>query len=135
MTNYKEKIKIFTEEVWNQQNFTTFETMIHPTFVYNDPIMTSVKTKAQYHAFIARSKRVSSDMYYEILDIIAEDNKVVVLYKWTGTPRRKIKGVPPSGKQVEHNGIVIYYFENDTIVKIWDVWDLYSLLTQLRTQA
>ena len=70
-------------------------------------------------------------MNYETLDIIAECNKVVVLYSWKGTPVTDIAGVSPSGKKLEHKGIAIYYFDKDKVVKIWDVWDLYSILKQL----
>ena len=58
-------------------------------------------------------------------------SKVVSLYSWEGTPVVEVAGVPPSGKKVEHKGIAIYYFEDDIVVKIWDVWDRFSVLKQL----
>ena len=70
-------------------------------------------------------------MNYEMIDVIAESKKVVVLYSWTGTPVVEIAGIPPTGKKLEHKGICIYYFDNDHVIKIWDVWDRYSILKQL----
>ncbi len=131
MDKYKDKIRLFTEEVWNKKRFQVFDEMIHQDFIYNDPIATSVKTKDGYKAFISGIQSRSLDMNYEMLDIIAECDKVVVLYSFQGTPATDPAGVSLSGKKVEHKGTAIYYFDKDKIVKIWDVWDLYSVLVQL----
>ena len=132
MNKYKEKIQFFTEEVWNKKNFQIFDEIIHRDFIYNDPIATFVNTKDEYKAFISDIQSRSSDKNYETLDTIAECNKVVVLYSFQGTPATDPTGVSLSGKKVEHKGIAIYYFDEDKIVKIWDVWDLYSVLIQLK---
>ncbi len=131
MDKYKDKIRLFTEEVWNKKRFQVFDEMIHQDFIYNDPIATSVKTKDEYKAFISGIQSRSLDMNYEMLDVIAECDKVVVLYSFQGTPATDPAGVSLSGKKVEHKGTAIYYFDKDKIVKIWDVWDLYSVLVQL----
>ena len=131
MNKYKDKVRDFTEEVWNKKNFQVFDEMIHRDFIYNDPIATPVNTKDEYKAFISGIQSRSTDMNYDTLDIIAEGNKVVVLYSFTGTPATDPAGVSLSGKKVEHKGTAIYYFDKDKIVKIWDVWDLYSVLVQL----
>ena len=131
MDKYKDKIRLFTEEVWNKKRFQVFDEMIHQDFIYNDPIATSVKTKDGYKAFISGIQSRSLDMNYEMLDVIAECDKVVVLYSFQGTPATDPAGVSLSGKKVEHKGTAIYYFDKDKIVKIWDVWDLYSVLVQL----
>jgi len=131
MNQYKDKVRDFTEEVWNKKNFHVFEQMIHPDFQYNDPIYPSVNSKDEYKAFISRIQTTSPDTSYEMIDIIAEEEKVVVLYSWTGTPVEEVGGVPPTGKKLEHKGVAIYYFDNDKVIKIWDVWDRFSVLKQL----
>jgi predicted ester cyclase len=105
--------------------------MIHHDFEYNDPVASTVKTKENYKAFISDIQTRSPDMKYETLDIITEHNKVVVLYSFSGTPVTDVTGASLDGIKVEHKGVAIYYFENDKIVKIWDVWDMYSVLKQL----
>ena len=131
MNQLKSKVRFFTEEVWNKKNFQLFDKMIHPDFQYNDPVTPEVNSKEEYKAFISRIQTISPDMNYEMIDVIAEDDKVVVLYSWTGTPVEEVAGIPPTGKKLEHKGTAIYYFDNDQIIKIWDVWDRYSVLKQL----
>ena len=131
MKDFKDKVRLFTQEVWNNKNYRVYEDMIHPDFSYHDPVSPGVTTKTEYMGFIKRIQATSPDMKYTILDIIGESSKVVSLYSWEGTPVIEVAGVPPSGKKLEHKGIVIYYFENDEMVKIWDVWDRFSVLKQL----
>jgi steroid delta-isomerase-like uncharacterized protein len=131
MNQYKIKIKGFTEEVWNKKNFQVFDKIIHPDFQYNDPIYPNVNSKDEYKAFISRIQTTSPDTNYEMIDIIVENEKVVVLYSWTGTPVEELGGVPPTGKKLEHKGVAIYYFDNDQVIKIWDIWDRFSVLKQL----
>jgi len=131
MNQYKDKVRNFTEEVWNKKNFKVFDKMIHTDFQYNDPIYPNVNSKDEYKAFISRILKTSPDTNYEILEIISEVEKVVVLYSWTGTPVEEVGGVPPTGKKLEHKGVEIYYFDHDQVIKIWGIWDRYSVLKQL----
>ena len=110
---------------------TYIQDMIHPDFEYNDPVANTVKTKEDYKTFASGIQSRNPDMKYDVLDIIAEHNKVVVLYSFSGTPLTETIGAPLNGIKVEHKGVAIYYFENDMIVKIWDIWDCYSVLKQL----
>ncbi len=131
MKDFKDKVRLFTQKVWRNKNYQVYEDMIHPDFSYHDPVSTEVTTKTEYMEFIKRIQATSPDMKYTILDIIGESNKVVSLYSWEGTPVIEVAGVPPSGKKLEHKGVAIYYFEDDKVVKIWDVWDRFSVLKQL----
>ena len=131
MSDYKEKVNLFTEEVWRNKNYQVFEGMIHRDFEYNDPVANTVKTKEDYRVFASGIQSRNPDMQYDVLDIIAERNKVVVLYSFSGTPLTDPTGAPLPGIKVEHKGVAIYYFENDKIMKIWDVWDCYNVLKQL----
>ena len=51
MNQYKDKVRGFTEEVWNKKNFHVFEKIIHPDFQYNDPVYPNVNSKNEYKAF------------------------------------------------------------------------------------
>jgi hypothetical protein len=54
MNQYKDKVRIFTEEVWNKKNFQLFDKMIHQNFQYDDPNSPEVNSKEEYKAFISR---------------------------------------------------------------------------------
>jgi predicted SnoaL-like aldol condensation-catalyzing enzyme len=52
------------------------------------------------------------DMYVEILDLIAEDDRVVVRNRWTGTDKE-------SGKPLQFAGIVIWRIANRQLQERW----------------
>jgi len=118
MNQYKDKVRCFTKEIWNKKNFHIFDKMIHPNFQYTDPIYLNVNSKDEYKAFISRIQTTSPDTNYDMIDIIAEAEKVVVFYSWTGTPVEAVGGVLPTKKKLEHKGVAIYYFDNDQVIKI-----------------
>ncbi len=131
MSEFREKIQRFTDEVWNKKNFDVFEQMISSNFTYHDPVSPTINNKKDYKLFIQGIQTRSPNMNYKILDTISENKKVVTLYSWSGTPVVEMAGIKPSGKKLEHKGIAIYYFEGDVVEKLWDVWDFYSALKQL----
>jgi predicted SnoaL-like aldol condensation-catalyzing enzyme len=52
------------------------------------------------------------DIYVEILDMVAEDDKVVVQNRWTGTEAA-------TGKKIEFSGIVIWRIAHRQLVERW----------------
>lgn len=52
------------------------------------------------------------DMHVEILDLIAEDDRVVVRNRWTGTDAS-------SGRRIEFSGIVIWRIANRQLHERW----------------
>jgi predicted ester cyclase len=70
---------------------------------------------------------------YELIleDMIAEGDKVVVRLLLRGTHQGELFGVPPTGKQVEAAGIVIYRLEGDKIAEFWTQADVMGLMQQL----
>lgn len=52
------------------------------------------------------------DIHVEILDVIAEDDKVVVRNHWTGTEAT-------TGKKIEFSGIVIWRIAHRQLVERW----------------
>lgn len=57
------------------------------------------------------------DIHYEIEQIVAQNDRVVVQLRGTGTHRGKFLGVPGTGKRIEWNGINIYRFEDGKVIE------------------
>jgi len=133
MVNQRNLIERFTNEVWNNQNFNVFQEVLSQDFEYHDPLAPDTHDRNDYMGFIKEIQVECPDMSYEIIDVISETNKVAVLYSWSGTPTVEIGGVEPSGKKVEHKGTAIYYLDEDKVYKLWDIWDKYSVIMQLKT--
>jgi predicted ester cyclase len=75
------------------------------------------------------------DLKFNIEDIFAEGDKVVVRYTMAGTNQGSYMGAPPTGKKISLNGISIYKITGGRLVESWGVFDRLSLMQQLGTKS
>jgi steroid delta-isomerase-like uncharacterized protein len=75
------------------------------------------------------------DLKFNIEDIFAEGDKVVVRYTILGTNQGSYMGTPPTGKRVSLSGIGIYKIAGGRLVESWQVFDRLSLMQQLGTKS
>jgi steroid delta-isomerase-like uncharacterized protein len=76
------------------------------------------------------------DFHLRIDDLVAEGDKVVVRWTFTGTQHGPLADVPASGKRVDvPNGIAIYRLAAGRITEGHFAWNKYELLQQLGVLA
>lgn len=70
---------------------------------------------------------------YELFadEIICEGNRVVVRARMTGTHVGELRGIPPTGKNIELPFVIGYEVENNKIKSFWLFADQVLLLEQL----
>ncbi len=71
------------------------------------------------------------DWHEEIEDVIAENDKVWVRFKSTGTHKEEFQGLAPTGKSFTETGVLIYRIVNGKIVEAWTVSDVLDFFRQL----
>jgi steroid delta-isomerase-like uncharacterized protein len=72
------------------------------------------------------------DVCYEIVDVLAADNRAVVRWHATGTQLGEFGPVPPTGRKVSYHGVTFMYFDADgKIADVWSVNELFQVLQQL----
>jgi steroid delta-isomerase-like uncharacterized protein len=71
------------------------------------------------------------DCKYTVDDIIAEGNKVVGRYHFTGTHKGAFQGIPPTGKKVKTEGIGIFKIGGGKFVEAWFASDMMGMMQQL----
>ena len=71
------------------------------------------------------------DWHQEIEDLIAEDDKVVVRWRSTGTHSGDFMGLPATGIHASWTGIGIFRLAGGKIVERWSNWDALGLMQQL----
>jgi predicted ester cyclase len=76
--------------------------------------------------------RAIPDIRYEIQQIVAKDDRVVVQLRGTGTHQGEFLGVAGTGKRMEWNAINIYRFEDGKVIETWQLLDVWSLMRQMR---
>jgi steroid delta-isomerase-like uncharacterized protein len=71
------------------------------------------------------------DFHLGIDDTIAESNKVVVEYTFTGTQKGALGALPPTGRRVSLHGIAIFQIASTKVERAHLVWDRQALMEQL----
>jgi steroid delta-isomerase-like uncharacterized protein len=71
------------------------------------------------------------DFKYTVDDIIAEGDKVVGRYHFTGTHKGAYQGMPPTGKKVKTEGVGIFKIGGGKLVEAWFATDTMGMMQQL----
>lgn len=74
------------------------------------------------------------DWRFELLDLIAEGDKVVAYMPYTGTQTGPALDIPATGRAVRVSEIVIFRVVDGKIVEAWEVYDEYWMRRQLGAQ-
>ena len=112
----KATTKQWIKEVWQDHNS-----------AYINEITTEDFDRVQAMAFSDTAFVRYPDWKVVVVELLAEDDKVVLLFHGTGT-----SAIPGSeGKTVETDGLVLLTFVNDKIAKIQGFWDNWRTMEQL----
>ncbi len=75
--------------------------------------------------------RAFPDYSMTVDDMVAEDDKVMVLSTRRGTNKGEFLGMPPTGNHVEMGRFTLYRFENGRIAEAWLMDDVIGQYQQL----
>ncbi|BBO68097.1 hypothetical protein DSCA_20270 [Desulfosarcina alkanivorans] len=80
---------------------------------------------------IEKIRSAFPDWHEEVVDMVAEGNKVVTRYVSTGTLLGSYAGIKEAGKKVEFDEISIYRIEGGKVIEQWCLSDDLSTLRQI----
>ena len=72
-----------------------------------------------------------SDVHIELLDLIAEDDRVVVHFNFRGTHDGELAGIPPTGRQLSVGSVGVARIRDGKVVEEIDYFDNLTILQQL----
>jgi predicted ester cyclase len=71
------------------------------------------------------------DWREEIVDLVAEEDKVVGRFKCSGTHRGEMMGIAPTGRRMEVDEVYFLRVENGKFVEFWGLEDNLTRMRQL----
>ena len=128
----KDIVRRLYEEVWNNGKREVLSELISPryTFVASHFSGMAIGPEAywrQVSLFIA----AFPDVHVTIEETVAEQDKVVVCWTFSGTHRGTFLGIPATNKKISVNGITVHTFAKGSIIDSHVRWDSLGLLQQL----
>ncbi len=117
----KAVVRRLWEEVWNRADLAVADAIFDAAYA------------AHEKAFVPLMRAAFPDSHHMIEDLIAEGDKVVTRFTWSGTHRGEFEGIPPTGRHISVQGIWIHRLEGGRIVegRDWGQVDWLGLLRQL----
>jgi steroid delta-isomerase-like uncharacterized protein len=125
----KQLARAFFEEIWNQGDESAIDRYIPLDAKGNDPDFGSGREgfKDQWRKWRA----AFPDLHFEIVDLIAEGDKVLTRWVLTGTHQGEYLGVPATGKSIRVAGMSLDRIEDGLVAEGFDGWDALGLRQQL----
>lgn len=119
------------EEMWSKPNLEVADELVDKDY---NPEWVSIEAKGpeQIKHEIRYFRSVFPDLKYEIVDLIADDEKVWIRYKGSGTQKGNAWGFEPTEKRVEFEGATILYINSHgKIIDRWGAFCFYEILMDL----
>jgi serine phosphatase RsbU (regulator of sigma subunit) len=121
----------YIEEISNQGNLELADE-IFDRYLAHEPDGSVLEGSAEdVKRFEAEFDDAFPDSHTTIEDQIAEEDKVMIRWRMSGTHLGEFRGMAPTGKEIELNGISIFRFsEEGKVMESWDSFDQFSLMRQ-----
>lgn len=127
----KQVIHAFIEDVLNKGLFNRANDLVKEDFVELDPLPGQQQGREGLKAVIHALRTAFPDMHWVVIEMVAEDEKVVTRFEWTGTHRGVFLGIPATGSSVKVKGVVIDRLENGMMTDSRILMDTMGLMQQL----
>lgn len=127
-----EENKTLARHSWDLlKNLDILEEVYAADLVWHEPDQ-DVQGLEEARRFFGMYKIAFPDLHATVEDVIAEGDKVVTRWTVRGTHQGETEEFgPPTGRQVEIEGVTIHRIEGGKIVEEWERYDNLSVMQQL----
>jgi predicted ester cyclase len=105
--------------------------MFATSFIHHGGAGREICGLKNYKQFINEMFDAFPDLHFTINDMIAEGNKVVTRFTWTGTDKGEYRGATPTNRKVMTWAILIRRVVGGKFVESWERLDTLSWMQQL----
>ena len=129
----KAVVRRWFEEVWNQGREGSIDEMFPAQGVAHGlgDSEQDVHGPDEFKPFVANIRGALPDTHISIDDILADDDRIAVRVTLQGTHTGPGLGVPPTGRKVSIQGIIIVRLVDGRIREGWNSYDQLGLLRQI----
>jgi steroid delta-isomerase-like uncharacterized protein len=124
-------IKRFYDEGWNADNLDVYDELVTEDFVDHQAIPGLPPGREGFKGLNAMFRSAFPDVWVEIDNVVAEDDKVGCRWVSTGTHQGDLFGIPATGNKVEVTATVFYRVEDGRLAEGWINRDDVGLMRQL----
>jgi steroid delta-isomerase-like uncharacterized protein len=128
----KELIRHAIDEVLNKGNLALVDETYSADLITHRPgLPEPIRGRQGYKDYITSLRTGFPDLRFEIEDMLAERDKVMVQWTLRGTQTGELVGLPPTGKRVTEHGVLAFRMSGGKVAEIWLVLNEMEILQQL----
>ena len=130
----QENLQVIREayEAYNAHDVERFVTMLDEGIVVeSDSIPASASDREGVRHIVQETLTAFPDIHFNIEQMIASGDYVVVRLRLRGTHRGELQGVQPTNRPVDLRSCVVYEVKKGKVVGAQVYWDRVALLQQL----
>ncbi len=127
----KALLRRFYSDVYVDWNMAVVDAVVSPQFTSHDWSDGATGPQA-FRKYYSAIRSAVPDARYEVDDLIAEGDRVVVRWRMLGTHSGDFRGIAPTGRAITLRGIAIYRVNDGKLMERWVVSDLHGLLEEIR---
>jgi predicted ester cyclase len=131
----KALVRRFYKEVYVDWNMALADEVVAPRFISHDWPEDGPTGPLAFRDYYAAIRTAVPDARYEVDDLIAENDRVVVRWRLVGTHDGDFRGIAPTGRAITLRGIAIYRVDGGKLMERWVVADLHGLLEEIQSPA
>jgi steroid delta-isomerase-like uncharacterized protein len=129
-TANKALVTRYYDEVLNQRNLAALDDLLASNFASWLPDGTRLG-RAEYRDAVLASHQAFPDLIVEVLDQLAEGDKVATRWRASGTHRGPFAGIPATGRPVTITAMHLHRIADGKLTEHWEEIDLLRLMRQL----
>lgn len=92
------------------------------------------RNKEDYLANFVNLRTMMPDVTFDVQEVIAEGDRVVVVENYSGTMTGELKGLEPNGRSMSVTAVDIYRIKEGKLTEVLSVMDTASVIEQLGLQ-
>ena len=127
----KALVRRFYREVYVDWNMALVDEVVSPRFTSHDWPEGGPTGPQAFRDYYSSIRAAVPDARYEVDDLIAEGDRVVVRWRLLGTHEGEFGGIAPTGRAITLKGIAIYRVDGGKLRERWVVADLHGLLEEI----
>jgi steroid delta-isomerase-like uncharacterized protein len=105
-------------QIWGKGNLDIIDELAAPSISVQYPVMPQViQGSKRFRRVMEGFRSAFPDSDLQIEEEIAEDNKVVIRWIFSGTHQGSLLGIPATGKKVRWTGITIYRIADGKVLE------------------
>lgn len=124
-------LRRFYREVYADWNMAMVDEVVSPDFTSHD-WPDGLRGPQAFRIYYAAIRRAVPDARYEIDDLVAERDRVVVRWRMLGTHQGDFQGIRATGRSITLRGIAIYRVDDGKLMERWVVSDLHGALAEMQ---